>query len=117
MQMIERLVNHDLPSGVPGGLIQRTQRVKAGLKSYDVHLTVADLDACCRVLGPLIGSRKALIVTTPTVFRLYGEEIVSRLRHKSDAVSFMVLECTEAKKTIDQVTCVCDRAIEIGLDR
>jgi 3-dehydroquinate synthase len=44
-------------------------------------------------------------------------ELVSRLQRTQDDLSYMVLECTEAKKAIDQVTSVCERAIEIGLDR
>jgi hypothetical protein len=97
MQLVERFINHDTGK-YAGGLIQRSQRVKAGLKSYEVHLTLADLDACCRVLGPMLGSKRTLIVTTPTVSRLYGLELVARLRRTNDDISYMVLECTEAKK-------------------
>jgi 3-dehydroquinate synthase len=65
----------------------------------------------------MLESKKTLIVTTPTVSRLYGLELVERLRHNNDRISYLVLDCTEAKKAIDQATCVCERAIEIGLDR
>lgn len=117
MQLVERLINHDTAGKYPTGLIQKSQRIKAGLKAYEVHMTVADLDACCRVLGPMLGSRRTLFVTTPTVSRLYGMDLVERLRHTNDDISYMVLDCTEATKAIDQVTAVCERAIEIGLDR
>jgi 3-dehydroquinate synthase len=117
MQIVERLINHEPAGKFPSGLIQKSQRVKAGQKAYEVHMTVADLDACCRVLGPMLGSKRTLFVTTPTVSRLYGTALFSRLRSINDAISYMVLDCTEATKAIDQVTSVCDRAIEIGLDR
>jgi 3-dehydroquinate synthase len=117
MQLMERIISHDGTGKNAGGLVQRYQRVKAGLKSYEVHMTVADLDACSRVLAPMLASKRTLIVTTPTVSRLYGSDLVARLRRTNDDISYMVLECTEAKKAIDQVTSVCDRAIEIGLDR
>ena len=85
-------------------------------RAYDVY-TAADVSSCCVLLKDLIESRTALVITTPTVAKLLGREIYNRLRSQNPSVSFMVLNCKEASKSIEQVLLICDQAMQMGLDR
>ena len=99
------------------GLVERSQSVRAGTARYNVQMTVGGLDACSEVLHRTIGNEKALIVTTPTVARLYAREVFQLLHARNDAVRMMILDCTEALKTVDQVICVCKEALDFGIGR
>ena len=95
--------NHRLDS-VTRPLVERSQRIQAGSRSYDVQLTINHIDAASETLREAVGSRKALVVTTPTVAALYGNEIYHALYHHNDRASFLVLDCDEASKSLEQVT-------------
>jgi 2-epi-5-epi-valiolone synthase len=95
----------------------RLHHVHAGqARSYDVY-TAANLSTCTDLLADLIGPRSALVVTTPTVAKLFARDINMGLRNRSEKTSFMVLRCNEATKTVEQVLGVCERAQQVGLDR
>ena len=99
------------------GLVERSRTVAAGSTQYTVQMTVSGLNACSEILHQAIGGEKALIVTTPTVARLYATEVFQSLRAKNDAVRMMILDCTEALKTVDQVASVCKEAMDFGIGR
>jgi 3-dehydroquinate synthase len=99
------------------GLVERSQTVAAGAARYDVQMTAGSLEACSEILRQTIGNAKALIVTTPTVERLYARDVFQFLQAGNNAVQMMILECSEAQKTVDQVTCVCKEAMEFGIGR
>jgi 3-dehydroquinate synthetase len=86
-------------------------------KYYDVLFLEGLLHPTRPFLADILGKRRALLVTTPTVARLYG----SRLRALIDAhaldVSVLELACSEQNKNLDLVSRVCGRALELGLDR
>jgi 3-dehydroquinate synthase len=65
----------------------------------------------------MLGGRTTLVVTTPTVHRLYGTQLVSALQHVGARVDVLVLECRETEKTLEQVERVCSRACDLGLRR
>lgn len=60
-----------------------------------------------------------LIVSTPSVDRIYGARLQEYLSTNvpRTAISFMVLACSETKKTMEQVLAVCQRAAEARLAR
>ena len=60
-----------------------------------------------------------LMVSTPSVDRLYGERLRSYLATNCPGtkISFMVLPCSEIDKSIEQVVAVCQRAAETQLAR
>jgi 2-epi-5-epi-valiolone synthase len=95
----------------------RLHHVHAGqARSYDVY-TAAKVSTCADLLADLIGPRSALVVTTPTVAKLFARDIYMGLRNRSEKASFMVLRCNEATKTVEQALGVCERAQQVGLDR
>lgn len=60
-----------------------------------------------------------LVVSTPSVDRIYGDQLRRYVASNCPraAVSFMVLECAEARKGMDQVLAVCQCAAEAHLAR
>jgi 3-dehydroquinate synthase len=63
-----------------------------------------------------IGDRKALLVTTPTVDRMYGAAVRALLR-KTNAASVLVLDPREETKSMDFVQRVCSEALAHGVNR
>jgi len=63
-----------------------------------------------------LSGRDALVVTSPTVHRLYGRRIRDYFAD-APGVHFMVLRRTEASKSLDAVVEVSERAAAVGLRR
>lgn len=106
---------NDYDHASPDMLMRRTHADR--LRMYEVHMTDNSLDACCRLLGDVIGGHQALVVTTPTVAATYAQAIWRPLQAVDNKVSLMVLYCDEATKSYDQALRICQQASEIGLDR
>lgn len=81
--------------------------------SYDVRF--ADLFHG-PALQEALADRKALLVTTPTVDRLYGAAMREALR-KTNTVSTLVLDVREETKSMKYVEAVCAEAMAHGLNR
>ena len=86
-------------------------------KSYDVFLLEGLFSAGSTLLADIIGSRRGLLVTTPTVAALYGPGLLKQIdRHGLD-IAILVLDCTEQNKSLDFISKICSRALELKLDR
>jgi 3-dehydroquinate synthase len=103
--------------GAAGSVLQANVFQCESAKSYGVFLLEGLLDPATPLLGDLLDGRRALLVTTPTVARLYGPELARHLGARGLDVSLFVLGCTEQSKSLDLVSLVCDRAVELGMDR
>jgi len=68
------------------------------------------------VLEEAIEDRKALLVTTPTVDRMYGAAMRAVLK-KTNTVSTLVLNAREETKSMELVATVCKEALSHGLNR
>ena len=84
--------------------------------SYQVVFCNALLRSQTSALVEAIGDRKALLVTTPTVDRMYGSAIRAALE-KTDTVSTLVLNVREETKSMELVHSVCAEAFSHGLNR
>ncbi|HEY4882589.1 MAG TPA: sedoheptulose 7-phosphate cyclase [Myxococcales bacterium] len=84
------------------------------------HYSVRFCDSLLRddstVLQWAIGDRKALLVTTPTVDRMYGAAMRAALK-KANSVSMLVLNAREETKSMELVDSVCKEALSQGLNR
>jgi 3-dehydroquinate synthetase len=89
----------------------------ARARHYEVRMTEAPLGQTPAPLVQTLEGRRALIVCSPTVSRLYGKALYRSLAAENPDVHFFVLHCSEAKKTVEQVVSVCDAAHKVGLDR
>ena len=86
-------------------------------RHYHVTLSENLLQTGIRQLAENIGSRQALIVTTPTVFRLYGSELQRELESVGCPAPMLVLKCTERSKTMGEVEYISSEAYRHGLGR
>src|SRR5262245_55363956 len=84
-------------------------------RSYNVRFLDNLFDSSENHLASLLNSRRALLVTTPTVARLYGPRLDEQL--KSLNIPVLTLACNERRKTLDQVRRVCQDAYGKCLDR
>ncbi len=90
--------------------LHRTQRVRHTSGVFDIDNPI---------LREAVGGRSALVVCTPTVYRLYGAGIrdyVSTLPRPS-SVEIMVLDRGESSKSLDAVVEVCECAASSRLLR
>src|SRR5256885_4458280 len=54
--------------------------------------------------------------STPTVARLYTNEIASRLIESGVDVSMVILECAEQSKTLAEVERLCQECFRVGME-
>ncbi len=64
-----------------------------------------------------INGRSALIVTTPTVDRLYGSQLRDALKTAGPLATWLVVPCDERSKTLRTVEKVCAQAVNARIDR
>jgi 3-dehydroquinate synthetase len=86
-------------------------------RSYCVRLLPQLCSGEIAELVRIIGGRKSLFVSTPTVARLYANTITNRLRESGVDISLAILQCTEQSKTIIEVEALCQKCFGSGLDR
>lgn len=68
-------------------------------------------------LRTVVADRRALFVTTPTVFRLYGEALLAQVGRLGIEGRVEVLDLREGTKDIGSVLRVCGLTRSLGLDR
>lgn len=88
-------------------------------RTHRVIMTRGLLSPGHRVLHECIAARSALVVVSPSVWRLYGSQIRQYFATQPGpgAVEFMVLERSESSKSLDGAVEVCERASAAGLRR
>ena len=68
-------------------------------------------------LTALLADRSGLLVTTPTVAKLFGKALSDRLHAEGVRLPMVILNCTEQTKTLAQVEYICAQAYHHRLDR
>lgn len=86
---------------------------------HQVTMTRGLLAPANPLLGDCVDARRALVVASPSVWRLYGQRIQDYFAAQAapDAVAFMVLDRSESSKSLDGAVEVCERAAAAGLRR
>ncbi|UHC17605.1 iron-containing alcohol dehydrogenase [Methylobacterium currus] len=82
--------------------------------AYEVVFQEGASASALLALRPWIAGQDHLVVTTPTVQALHGGAVAGL---DPTGRRILVLDCTEASKTLQQVERVCRRAHELGLSR
>src|SRR6267378_8534009 len=83
---------------------------------YSVRFCDSLLGDDSTVLQEAMDDRKALLVTTPAVDRMYGAAMRAAL-NKTNTVSMLVLNAREETKSMELVESVCNEALLHGLNR
>lgn len=86
-------------------------------RSYRVSVCAGLANGSVTELIAAIGCRRCLLVTTPTVARLYANGIAKRLLESGADVSMVVAECSEQSKILSEVEELCHKCFLAGLDR
>src|SRR5262249_46145427 len=97
----------------PGGSFQMCCEAR---RTYDVSICHSVLSPSASALPQAIGERTALLVTTPSVDRLYGSAMRSVLKG-TRTVATLVLPAREETKSLELVKTVCHHALSNGLNR
>src|SRR5271169_6406825 len=84
-------------------------------RSYLVRLAPGISAGNVAELVQVIDGRKSLLVTTPTVARLYANDVAKRLIQSGVDVSMVILECAEQSKTLVEVERLCQECFRVGL--
>jgi 3-dehydroquinate synthase len=85
-------------------------------RGYRVRICDSLLDPGTSTLAEALGERKVIVVTTPTVYRLYGPALRGALKSAPVAAT-IVLDVREETKSLQFVEQVCQEALAQGLDR
>jgi 3-dehydroquinate synthetase len=86
-------------------------------RDYKVYFGERVLQPDHSLLAALLKGRQTLLVTTPTVARLYRGAFDALAQRHRLSVETLVLECSEENKSLDMVSEICRSALEAGLDR
>ena len=84
---------------------------------YQVDLLDGTVEDCAAALGRILGGRRALIVTTPTVGELYGRTLLQGARAQGSKVDVETVACSEAIKGVGLVERICAAARRAHIDR
>lgn len=85
--------------------------------SYRVSICEGLSSGNVATLVSILGGRRSLFVTTPTVARLYSFTIVQQLRDAGVDINLSILSCNEHSKTLLEVEKLCQECFRVGLDR
>src|SRR6187431_2842576 len=69
------------------------------------------------LLPTLLGDRRALLITTPTVYALHGDRVRTFCSIGNRAIDTLILPVGEESKTHSSVEHICRKALDLGLDR
>ncbi len=84
---------------------------------YEIRFSEDVLNPHGRALADLVGDRRGLVITTPSVARHYGGSFTSyATRHRLD-IQVAVLELGESRKTLETIAEVAGLAQDMGLGR
>jgi 2-epi-5-epi-valiolone synthase len=89
----------------------------SSVPTYEVCLIEDLLGANSHFLARILTHRKSLIVSTPTVERLFGARLQKALEAWELDAEVFVLACNEATKSVEQVFGICQAAMDRRLGR
>ncbi|MCL2337266.1 MAG: iron-containing alcohol dehydrogenase, partial [Firmicutes bacterium] len=91
--------------------------IELGLRRYLIYIDSDILDRTGELIARLPVGKKALLVTTPTVGKLYGEKTAASLAGAGFTVYQAEIPDGEQYKTLQSAALLYDRAFAAGLDR
>src|SRR3954471_17804911 len=85
---------------------------------YEVTLCESPvLDISNGMLGDLIGGRRTLLITTPTVYRLYGKSLRRHASVRGLDIKIETVSLSEQNKSMESTLAVCALAKDHRLGR
>lgn len=91
--------------------------VALGGRSYPIIIAANQLQQCGELSAEVISNRKALLVSNPRVFGLYGEKTAASLQQAGFQVEVGIVPEGETYKNMTQANRLLDMAMEQQLER
>lgn len=90
--------------------------VALGARSYDIHVSHA-FDGLAGVLAPLVRGRRCALVSTTTVWPLYGAAVAQAVSAAGGTATPVLMPDGEHYKTLATLERLLDECVAAGLDR
>ena len=92
-------------------------RVELGARSYDIVIRSGVLKGLGSLLHPAWEGSRVMLVTNPTVYRLYGEQLHQGLGRDANRLVLGMVPDGEQYKTMEQAQQLIDLAVDNHFDR
>lgn len=91
--------------------------VKLGERSYEIFIGSGNLKQAGILVRSLSQAAKLILVSNPTVFPLYGPQLVEVLQANGFTVNVALMPDGEAYKNMEEALKILDQAVDAGLER
>ncbi|MGI6412517.1 MAG: 3-dehydroquinate synthase [Syntrophomonadaceae bacterium] len=91
--------------------------VRLGKRSYPIVIEPDSLNRVGHLALSVCRSKKAILVSNPTVFGLYGQKVIDKLRQAGFLLEIALIPDGEEYKTLSEAEKVLDQAVRAGLER
>ncbi|MGI6435086.1 MAG: 3-dehydroquinate synthase [Syntrophomonadaceae bacterium] len=91
--------------------------VDLGNRSYDIMIGPGLLEQAGALIAQQVGMQRALLVSNPLVFSLYGEKVLQSMDEQGMTVTVALMPDGERFKNIKEAMKVLDQAVRAGLER
>ena len=92
-------------------------KIDLGARSYDIILGSGLLDRVGELLSQVLQTSRIILVTHPSLFRLYGDKVLAGLKKQGWATDIIEVPEGEKSKSLQQVDIIYDRLLDFNCDR
>jgi 3-dehydroquinate synthase len=97
--------------------VREVEVALGGDRSYQVIIAAGNLEQIGQLTDSLIGRTKAMLISNPLVFSLYGQRVADSLKAAGFRVTVALMPDGEEYKNLEQLSCMLDEAVAAGLER
>ena len=91
--------------------------IDLGERSYDILLGSGLLDRMGELLSQVLQPSRIILVTHPSLFRLYGDKVLAGLKKQGWATDIIEVPEGETSKSLQQADIIYDRLLDFNCDR
>jgi len=97
--------------------VSATVPVALGDRSYDIHIGQALLTDLGALIAPVLRQKRVTVITDEHVAALHLEAVMTALAAEGIDAQSVTLPAGEATKSYEHFTALCDRLLELGVER
>ena len=91
--------------------------INLGKRSYDILLGSGLLGKLGECLSRIVKPSRIVLITHPSLFKIYGDKVLSGFKDQGWAVDLIEIEEGETSKTLGQAEKIFDRLLDLKCDR
>jgi len=91
--------------------------IDLGERSYDILLGSGLFDRVGEILSQVLQPSRIILVTHPSLFRLYGDKVLAGLKKQGWATDIIEVPEGETSKSLQQADIIYDRLLDFNCDR